>query len=137
MFGKWGLELYEKVRGRDDSPIQEACEVKSVGEQETFAKDTRDSNMIVERLRRMCEDVLHRLPESGFRSFRTVVVTVRFADFETKSRSRTLVHPTGSVKDLEVEALNLLLPFLDHRDNPKRKLIRMTGVRVEKLGGEE
>jgi nucleotidyltransferase/DNA polymerase involved in DNA repair len=137
LFGKWGLELYEKVRGRDESPIQGVSEVKSIGEQETFAEDTRDSSVIVEHQRRMCEDVVRRLVEAGFSHFRTVVVTVRFADFETMSRSHTLAHPTGSLKDLEVEAIKLLLPFLDHRENPKRKLIRMIGVRVEKLGSEE
>lgn len=134
MFGKWGPELYEKVRGRDDSAIHEAYEVKSVGEQETFEEDTRDSNVIVERLRRMCDHVVRRLTEAGFSSFRTVVVTVRFTDFETKSRSHTLAYPTGSRKDLEVEAIKLLLPFLDRRENPRLKLIRMIGVRVEKLG---
>ena len=137
MFGKWGRDLYEKVRGRDDSPIEETYEVKSIGEQETFAEDTRDSNTLVERLRRMSEDVLRRLSEAGFARFRTVVVTVRFADFETKSRSHTLAQPTGSLKDLEVEAIKLLLPFLDRRENPRSILIRMIGVRVEKLGREE
>jgi nucleotidyltransferase/DNA polymerase involved in DNA repair len=68
MFGKWGLELYEKVRGRDDSPIQEAYEVKSVGEQETFAKDTR-----FQRDRgppaAMCEDVAPPAVEAGLSVF--------------------------------------------------------------------
>ena len=134
MFGKWGPELYEKVRGRDDSAIEEAYEVKSIGEQETFAEDTRDSSTLIECLRRMCEGVLRRLTEAGFSRFRTVVITVRFADFETKSRSHTLAHPTGSLKDLEAEAIKLLLPFLDRRENQRLKLIRMIGVRVEKLG---
>ena len=30
--------------------------------------------------------------------------------------------------------MKLLMPFLDHRENPKRKMIRLIGVRVEKLG---
>jgi hypothetical protein len=34
---------------------------------------------------------------------------------------------------LESEALQLLLPFLDSRENPKRKKIRLVGVRAEKL----
>ena len=137
MFGKWGRDLYEKVRGHDDSPIEETYEVKSIGEQETFAEDTRDSNALMERLRRMCEDVRRRLSEAGLTRFRTVVVTVRFADFETKSRSHTLAQPTGSQKDLEIEAIKLLLPFLDRRENPRLKLIRMIGVRVEKVGSLE
>jgi len=136
MFGKWGRGLHEKVRGRDDSPIEETY-VKSIGEQETFAEDTRDSNTLMERLRQMCDDVRRRLNEAGFTRFRTVVVTVRFADFETKSRSHTLAQPTGSLKDLEIEAIKLLLPFLDRRENPRSKLIRMIGVRIEKLGSLE
>jgi len=91
----------------------------------------------MEHITCMGQDVLVRLSEAGYSSFRTVVVTVRFADFETKSRSRTLPRPTDSVKDVEVEAMKLFLPFLDRRENPRRKLIRLIGVRVEKLGREE
>ena len=133
MFGKWGLDLYEKIRGRDDSPVQEDYEVKSVGEQETFSEDTRDSNFIVKKLMEMCKNVMARLSESGFKSFRTVVVIVRFADFETKTRSHTLSQPEDSQKKLETEALKLILPFLDRRENPKKKLIRLIGLRVERL----
>ena len=30
--------------------------------------------------------------------------------------------------------MKLLMPFLDRRENPRGKLIRLIGVRVEKLG---
>ncbi len=133
MLGKWGLELYEKVRGRDDSPIVEEYEAKSIGEQETFLKDTKDSNFIFGRLNLMCKSIIGRLAAAGFKSFRTVVVTVRFADFQTQTRSHTLAKPTAMQKILEFEALKLLSPFLDKRENPKGKLIRLIGVRVEKL----
>lgn len=135
MLGKWGLELHDKVRGIDDSQIQEFYEAKSVGEQETFLRDTRDSGFIFEQMRIMCEDILRRLFEEGFKSFRTVVIMVRFSDFETKSRSHTLPYHANSLKSLETEAIRLLLPFLDRRENPRMKLIRMIGVRVERLEG--
>lgn len=134
MFGKWGLELYEKIRGRHYAPLQEEYEPKSVGEQETFAKDTLDLSFIFERLRLMCESVHRSLLAEGFSNFRTVVVTVRFADFDTRSRSRTLPYPAAALRPLQLEAMKLILPFLDHRDNPRHKLIRLIGVRVEKLG---
>ncbi len=136
-FGKWGRVLYERVRGRDDAPVQENDEVKSIGEQETFLHDTLDAPTLREHAKRMGRDVLTRLTQAGYSSFRTVVVTVRFADFETKSRSRTLPQPTDSLKDLEVELMKLFLPFLDRRENPRLKLIRLIGVRLEKLGREE
>ncbi len=62
-----------------------------------------------------------------------MVLTVRFADFETKSRSHTFASPTYGSKVLEAEATKLFMPFLDERDNPHGKLIRLLGVRVEKL----
>ena len=133
MFGKRGMDLYEKIRGRDESPIEETHEVKSIGEQETFEQDTGNSSFLVERLRALCRDVMRRLTTEGFTHFHRVVLTVRFADFETKSRSHTLPVPMNSLNVLQGEAMNLLLPFLDDRENPQGKLIRLIGVRVEKL----
>ena len=134
LLGKWGLVLYEKVRGRGSALLRTAREPKSLGEQETFSEDTMDLGFLFERLWGMCRGVLKSLQEEGFQSFRTVVVTVRFADFETHTRSHTLAGPVNSPRVLQVEAMRLLLPFLDRRENPHHKLIRLLGVRLEKLG---
>lgn len=133
MLGKRGLDLYEKIRGRDDSPILEDYVVKSIGAQETFAEDTRDPDFLTERVTAMCHHIIARLAAEGFTHFRTVVLTVRFADFETKSRAHTLPAPTNALRTLQAKAMQLLMPFLDRRENPNRKLIRLIGVRVEKL----
>lgn len=134
LFGKRGLDFYDEVRGRDDSPIEEHYEPKSIGEEETFDRDTRDAMLIGERLKALCQEVMQRFAREGFETFRTVVVKVRFADFETHTRAHTLRSAVSSAAALEREALKLLLPFLDGRENPHRKLIRLVGVRVEKLG---
>lgn len=133
IMGKRGSSLYENIRGRDSSPIAEGYEAKSIGEQETFEFDTREFNLIFERLKAMCRSVVDRLRKDGFKSFRTIVITVRFSDFETKTRSHTLAVPADSFNILYFEAMKLLVPFLDKRDNPNKKLIRLVGVRVEKL----
>ena len=133
-FGKWGPSLYERIRGRHDSPLVTEWEAKSVGEQETFAQDTRDLEFIFTRLWFLCREVHRRFTVAGFHTYRTVVVTVRFADFETFSRSHTLPHPAAPLRTLTFHAMRLLMPFLDRRENPKNKLIRLIGVRVEKLG---
>jgi len=133
-FGKWGPELYERIRGRHDSPLVTEWEPKSVGEQETFAQDTRDLEFIFSRLWELCRGVWQRFLADGFHTFRTVVVTVRFADFDTYTRSHTRGEPAASLRTLIFEAMKLLMPFLDKRENPKRKLVRLIGVRVEKLG---
>jgi DNA polymerase IV (archaeal DinB-like DNA polymerase) len=133
LLGKRGVDLYDKIRGLDASPIEEFSEPKSIGEQETFESDTLDAQALMDQLTVLGRDVIERLHREGFRSFRTVVLTVRFADFETKSRSHTLAESEGDAGTLHREALKLLLPFLDRRENPHRKLIRLLGLRVEKL----
>jgi DNA polymerase IV (DinB-like DNA polymerase) len=81
----------------------------------------------------MCENIIKRLKGEGFKSFKTVVITVRFAGFETKTRSHTLAKPADSLAVLKREAMKLLMPFFDKRENVEMRLIRLIGVRVEKL----
>jgi len=118
MFGKRGLDFYEKIHGRDETPLEENYEVKSIGEQETFEQDTGDSQFLSERLKALCRDVMHRVTAEGFTHFRRIVLTVRLADFETHSRSHTLASPMRDLKVLEEEATKLFVPFLDERENP-------------------
>ena len=134
LLGKWGLALYDKARGRGSTRLRTDRTPKSIGEQETFAADTADLEFLFGRVWAMCRGVLTSLPAEGFRTFRTVVVTVRFADFKTHTRSHTLPEPVSSLRLLQFEAMKLLMPFLDRRENPQRKLIRLLGVRLEKLG---
>lgn len=130
---KRGVALYNGARGCDDSPLEEYSEPKSIGEQQTFESDTLDSQTLFTQLARLAQGVSDRLSCEDFKAFRTVVLTVRFADFETKSRAHTVATPTGDLSVLQREGLKLLLPFLDRRENPRRKLIRLLGLRVEKL----
>ncbi len=138
-FGKWGHGLFEKARGVDESPVSDEWTRKSVGEQETFEQDTRSPSFVTEQLYGMAESVISKLRENGFSGFRTITLTVRFADFETKNRSHSL--KKGIALDQEEEALGLLkqqalrllLPFFDARENPRGKAIRLIGLRLEKL----
>jgi nucleotidyltransferase/DNA polymerase involved in DNA repair len=136
-FGKWGARLFEKVRGVDDSEVSNEWTRKSLGEQETFEQDTRDQTLITERLNAMAERIIAKLKAKQFKSFRTVTVTVRFADFQTSNRSRSLkdgisVDDNASSR-LKEAALNLILPFFDGRENPRAKAFRLIVLRVEKL----
>jgi DNA polymerase IV (DinB-like DNA polymerase) len=131
--GKRGLEVYDRARGRDEAPVETAFQTKSISEQETFAQDSLEPGFICECLKLMCASLLERLAAEGLKTFRTVTVTVRFADFKTRCRSHTLSEAAASGPILEFEALKLLMPFLDSRENPSHKLIRLIGLRLEKL----
>src|SRR3989442_1253758 len=132
-FGRWGEVLQAKARGISDSPVSNEWEPKSVGEQETFEVDTLDAAFVLERVRELARDVFARLDRQGIRAFRTVTVTVRFADFRTLTRSHTPRAHLASEDALYAGAVRLLLPFLDHRENPRQKKLRLIGVRAEKL----
>jgi DNA polymerase IV (DinB-like DNA polymerase) len=133
MLGKWGLDLYNKIRGIDDSQVVEGREAKSIGEQITFQQDSLNFIYIGEVFENLCKSVFKRFLQSGFETFKTVGITVRFSDFETKTTARTLKNPTNSEKEFIVETLKLLLPYTDRRKNPHQKLIRLIGVKMEKL----
>ena len=133
LLGKWGPALYEKSHGRDTSPLTERRIAKSIGEQRTFRHDTLAPQALIERLTKTCHHLIERLTDEGFRTYRTVTLTVRFADFTTCSRAHTLPTPARTFKTLHTETLRLLLPFLDHRENPAGQPIRLLGARLEKL----
>jgi DNA polymerase IV (archaeal DinB-like DNA polymerase) len=136
-FGKWGERLFEKVRGVDDSEVSNEWTRKSFGEQETFEEDTRDQSIVTERLDRMAERIISRMTAKEFNGFRTVTLTVRFADFQTSNRSRSLKEgiriDDDTLRPLKEAALSLILPFFDARENPRGKASRLIGLRVEKL----
>jgi len=136
ILGKWGGDLYYKARGIDDSPIISEREVKSIGEQATFERDTLGALFIGDELFKMCENVFQRFRAAGFEKCRTIAITVRFSGFETKTSAKSFKEELG-VKDFarfRVEALKLILPYLDKRKNPKLKNIRLIGVRMENFG---
>ena len=138
-FGKWGRRLFEKARGIDDSEVSNEWTRKSLGEQETFDEDTRSQSVVTERLDRMAERMVTKLRDKEFEGFRTVTVTVRFGDFQTSNRSRTIKDGIRIADDdhallrLKEESLSLILPFFDARENPRGKAFRLIGLRVEKL----
>lgn len=132
-FGRWGEDLFAKARGVSTSPVCNVWEPKSVGEQETFEEDTRDAGFVLDRARALARSVADRLGREGFRGFRTVTVTVRFETFETMTRSHTTRGVRMGEAALYADAVRLLLPFLDGRENPRRRRIRLIGIRVEKL----
>ena len=138
-FGKWGRRLFDKARGIDDSPVSSEWTRKSIGEQETFAEDTKSPSVVTERLYRMAEAVIAKVSKNQFSGFRTVTLTVRFADFQTANRSHSI--KTGirvtddreALRLLQQVALKLILPFFDAQENPRGKAIRLIGLRLEKL----
>ena len=135
-FGKSGVQMYKKSHGVDDEAVMESQEIKSIGSQETFSKDTRDAKEIISMVEKLVFSTYERFVDSSFVSFSRISVSVRFSDFSTIQRSKTLSSPMSKRVDLEFLALQMFLSFLDSRENKKRKAVRLIGIRLEKLNSQ-
>ena len=84
-----GTHLAHLARGIDEREVEPDRDVKSVSHEETYAVDRRDERELHVELVRMSDAVATRLRRAGLAG-RTVTLKVRFADFATRTRSRTL-----------------------------------------------
>jgi len=126
MFGVVGETIYERARGIDEEPVSSEEIVKSIGQEHTFEKDTRDPEIIFGAFEKIIKNVYQELIANNF-SFKTITVVCHFRGFETHTKSKTLKKPTDDFEILKSEAKKLLLKFLV--ENPK--LIRLIGLRVK------
>jgi DNA polymerase-4 len=122
IFGQWGTALYRKARGGDSYEFVIDAEPKSISHNHTFGEDTKDTEMLVAMLSHLSQKACKRLRESGLTA-RTLTLTIRYAGFDTDTRSKTLPEPT--LLDGDIFAVFQKL-FREHRDM-KRK-IRLLGV---------
>jgi DNA polymerase-4 len=122
-----GGHLHDLSWGRDPRPVVPHAPDKSVGSEETFARDVDDPAVVRREILRLSERVAARLRAGGSVG-RTVVLKIRFADFTTITRSRSLPRPTDLARDVHRVAAELFDALgLD------RARIRLVGVRVESL----
>ncbi|MEX0917122.1 MAG: DNA polymerase IV [Candidatus Paceibacterota bacterium] len=131
--GKWGISLFQKVRGIGEEKLEEQEEAKSIGEHHTFSHDTKDMKFILEVVRDQTRSITRSMKSKKFKGFRTVVLTVRFSDFETKTKSLTFKDALSKEEELYMKAMKLVFPFFEKAGNPEGKAIRLIGLRIEKL----
>jgi len=127
IFGQWGTALYRKARGGDAYEFLIDAEPKSISHNHTFGEDTSDVAEMETMLSHLSQKACKRLREAGL-STRTLTLTIRYAGFETYTRSKTLTEPAQLDTDIFAVFLNL---FRHHRD-VKRK-VRLLGVALSAL----
>jgi len=126
LFGVRGKEMYKRVRGIDEDPVVAEREVKSIGKEITFERDTRDPELLIRTFEQICKQVASEVLEQEL-MFRQITVVFRFTGFETHTKSKTLQEPSQSEAVLRKEAMKLFLRFLVEKQKP----IRLVGLRVQ------
>jgi len=126
ILGSVGAALHEFANGVDTREIETERKIKSVGEETTFPKDVHDKEKVLATLLELTEQVGYRLRRKGLKG-RTVTVKIRFGDFRTITRSRTLeeaVDIDGAIYKVAREL------FLANCGEPPWRLV---GVQVSNL----
>lgn len=127
LFGVWGTRLHDCANGIDSSEVVEEYETKSIGRDTTFETDLDNEAQIFQNLDGLAEEVHAEVVANGFK-FKTITVRIRYEDFDTHTRSKSLVFPTNDLDILRNSAKRLIAAFL--RGNRK---IRLIGIRVSSL----
>jgi DNA polymerase-4 len=122
-----GASLYELAWGRDYRDVTPNEPDKSISAAETFAQDIDDPEEILQEFLRLTEKAAARLRENGYYA-KTISIKVRFADFSTISRSKTLPLPIDSTHDIYEIAKTLYLAL-----NLDRARLRLVGISLDNL----
>jgi DNA polymerase IV len=134
-FGQWGLALAGKARGRDaggwfDTEVGEGGDPKSISHEHTFSVDTAETAALDAMLVRLAEMVARRLRDHALWT-RTVQIKLRYSDFSTFTRARTLASGTQIDADIAAAARELF-----HKAWTG-KPIRLLGVYAQQLEAAE
>jgi DNA polymerase-4 len=119
--------VHDLANGLDPRPVHTGDIEKSVSADRTLPEDLRTTEQVHRELLRVAAEVGRRLRERDFVA-RTVGIKIRFSDFRTITRVRTLRRPTDSTAVLH-EVATELFDLLDLED-PR---IRLVGVKAENL----
>jgi len=120
-----GAHLSSLAWGRDARRVTPLEPDKSIGAEETFAVDVDDPVVVHRELLRLSERTAGRLRAAG-QVGRTVSIKIRFSDFTTITRSRTLGEATDVGRTVYETALSLYDAL-----GLERARLRLVGVRVE------
>ncbi|MEX1164220.1 MAG: DNA polymerase IV [Nitriliruptor sp.] len=123
-----GAHLHALARGHDPRSVTPHEPARSISAERTFDHDLDDPDDLQRHLLRLVEKVARRLRQARV-SGRTVTLKVRFASFETVTRSITLSEPTDRTHDVLVAARGLLDGL-----RLERVRVRLIGVGVSNLG---
>jgi DNA polymerase-4 len=122
-----GAHLHALANGRDDRAVVPDEPAKSVGSEETFSYDLDDAGRILREILRLSDRTAGRLRSKGLCA-RTITLKVRFSNFKTITRSRTLPEEIDTAAEIYSVTRDLY-----ERLDPDRPRIRLLGVSVSGL----
>lgn len=126
VMGKNGILLWKKAQGIDNSQVEPYHERKSISSSLTLERDTINVEALKNILRSMAEKLAFYL-RNGNKLTSCVTVTVRYSDFDTRSRQKRI-----SYTSLDHTLIETTMELFDQLYQ-RRVLVRLVGVRFSHL----
>jgi DNA polymerase-4 len=125
--GSWAKGLRRLAFGRDERAVEPNHERKSIGCEETFAHDLQDLDEIRKQLEALARDTAAALARKRLFA-RTVVLKLRYSNFETITRSETREPATCSADEIAARAIALL-----EKTEAGKRPVRLLGASLHGL----
>ena len=123
-FGRLGFDLYRKARGIHNSPVKPDRIRKSIGKEKTYGKILQVEEDIKKELTLLSEKVAHNLSKQD-KAGKIIILKIRYADFSTLTRRKSLPQATQDASQISQTALQLYEELAY-----KEKGIRLLGITV-------
>jgi DNA polymerase-4 len=127
VLGKWGADLWEKANGRGNDMLYHEHERKSVSKETTFDQDVVSKSKIESYLFDLSGKVGQLIRSENWQAS-TISIKLRYSDFETITRAKTLLHPTDDDKIIFETSVNLF-----RKSYTRRVGVRLIGIHLSKL----
>jgi DNA polymerase-4 len=124
--GSYGEYLYESSHGIDERPLVTHWEPKSASRETTFESDVADWQVLARTLVELIKEVIPDIRERGYKA-KTVTVKIRFNDFVTRTRAKTMTGPSDSEDEIRRAAFECMKRFAFG------KKVRLIGIRLSGL----
>ena len=125
-YGKYGIELWHKANGEGTEYLTVEREQKSISKETTFGSDITSNEKIYEILFELTGKVCQNLRDENFIAS-TISIKLRYSDFQTLTRSRT-IKPTDDDRTVFENAKDLLM-----KAHTRRVGVRLIGVGLSKF----
>ena len=131
LFGLNADHFWRLARGIDTRQVVPDRIAKAVGHESTFSQDVNDDHVLESWVWELADQVGRRLRRNQIRG-KTIRVKIRFHDFRTISRSKTIATHTNATRVIAENSLRLLHAVR----NEQRDSIRLLGVSVGGLSSQ-
>lgn len=125
-FGKSGRYYYYIVRGIHDSNVKPNRIRKSLAAERTFSKNLSSEVFMIEKLEQIGLEVSKRLLKNKIAG-KTVTLKIKYSDFTSQTRSKTLPYFVSDKKIIVELTKNLLY------QEPLKNSVRLLGISISNL----